>query len=165
MDALRPGARVRLSLKADPVRFERQRVLGLLVGFEGDTMLVSHQPGGPGRAVPLDKVETFEVSTGRKSSAGKGALIGLAGGAAAGVGAALIVCDDDECVGSGYGSYKGLVAGVFGVGGALFGAGVGALVGGRFHGDRWERIPLEELRMGMEPIGHGGRLRMTLHFR
>jgi len=78
-------------------------------------------------------------SRGRRSYAGRGALIGLAAGAAAGIASGSIVCATDNCSSSG-GDWKGLVVGVLGIGGGLVGAGVGALVGAGLSGERWEAV-------------------------
>ncbi len=148
------GARVRVSLRtplAPQSHLLRERIIGSLMNLEGDRVIVSEK-GGPGLSIPIESVRAFEVSRGRKSGAGRGAVIGLLSGAAGGIGAGLIVCGNGECEYSSS-DYTPLVAGVLGIGGALFGAGVGALVGGRIHSDRWESIPLEDLRVGLGTSG------------
>jgi hypothetical protein len=161
-EALHAGARVRLSLKPTPDHLTRERIMGLLMSVDEDSVVVNVGPGQPSRGVAIDALQSFEVGRGRKSSAGKGAGIGLLSGAAGGVAAGLIVCGGGNCNDSGLGDATGLVAGVLGVGGGLFGLGMGALIGGRFHTDRWERVSIGDLRMGMEPSGDGVSLRLSL---
>lgn len=159
-----PGARVRVSLRRDTQTYlTRERIIGSLVSVQRDTIVVSERAGRPDLALPIEWARSLEVSRGRKSSAGKGALIGLLSGAAAGVTTALVVCADGECESGGV-HLKGFVSTVFGLGGGLFGAGVGALVGGRFHGDRWEKVSIKDLRVGMNPSGGAG-LRVSIAFR
>jgi len=160
-EVLRPGARVRLTLLETPGHMTRQRIFGLLVSADQENVVVSVSPGEPGRVVALDELYSLEVIHGRRGRAGRGALIGLGAGAAGGVAAALIGCADGDCDTGESGDLTGAVVFVLGAGGALFGAGVGALIGGRFHTDRWERVSLRELRMGLEPQGDGARLRFS----
>ena len=169
MAAVPLGARVRVSLRpaqpGEATYFLRQRIIGSLVNLERDKVIISEKQGSPGLSIPIESVMSFEVSRGRKSGAGKGAVIGLLSGAAGGVGAALVVCGGGDCVESST-DYTVFVAGVLGLGGALFGTGVGALVGGRIHSDRWEGVPLEDLRVGLG--SSGGRvtcIRLSAAFR
>jgi len=161
-EALHAGARVRLFLKPTPEHMTRERIMGLLMRVDEDSVVVNVGPGLPGRTVAIDALQSFAVAHGRKSSAGKGALIGLASGVAGGVVAGKIVCSGGDCENSGLGDTTPIVASVLGVGGGLFGLGMGALIGGRFHTDRWERVSIRDLRMGMEPNGNGLRLRFSL---
>ena len=45
---------------------------------------------------------------------------------------------------------------VFGAGGALLGAGIGALIGSASKTDRWETVPLDEIRVGLSPFASDG---------
>ena len=163
-DALHPGARVRLLYRDTPAHVEHRYVRGLLVGVDSDTVTVSHRAGATPKPIALNSLLSFEVSNGRKSSAGKGVWIGILSGAAGGVAASKIVCSDDECRFSGR-DYSGVVSVVFGLGGGLFGAGAGALIGGRFHTEQWESIPLDDLGLNLEPNGDGMRARLSCTFR
>lgn len=162
-DAVHPGARVRLLYRDTPDHFEHRYVRGLLVGVDNDTVTVSDRAGEPARPIALNSLLSFEVANGRKSAAGKGVWIGILAGAAGGVGASKIICAHGDC--SGETDYSGFVTGLFGVGGGLFGAGAGALIGGRFHSERWQSIPLDDLGMGLEPNGDGMKLRLSRTFR
>jgi hypothetical protein len=147
---------------APRTRLVRERIVGTLVRVERETLVVNDRKERLDFAIPIASVGTLDVSHGRRTRAGKGALIGLGTGAAAGVATALIVCADGECSGSGIGDVTGWVAGAFGIGGALAGLGVGALVGGRIHPERWERVPLGDLRLGLAPTrGRGACLSLS----
>ena len=45
-----------------------------------------------------------------------------------------------------------IVAGVFGI----VGAGVGAIIGGIIRTDRWEKVPVDRIRLGFAPQRDGG---------
>lgn len=162
---LRPGARVRVTLKPIPDHPEPRRVLGLLMSVDDVSIVINERPGSEATTLPLAFVQKFEVSQGRQAKTGKGALIGGASGVAAGVAAGLIVCADGDCVTSGEGDLKGTVATVLGVGGGLFGVGVGCLVGSHLHSERWRVIPRSDLRMNFVPTRDGVRLGLSLSFR
>ena len=161
-DALHPGARVRLMARPTASHFEHGYIRGLLVGVDNDTVTVSDRAGKP-RPIALNSLLSFEVANGRKSAAGKGVWIGILAGAAGGVGASKIVCAHGDC--SGETDYSGFVSVLFGVGGGLFGAGAGALIGGRFHTERWDSVPLDDLGLNLEPNGDGMRARLSCTFR
>ncbi len=143
-DALHPGARVRLMPRPTAGHFEHGYIRGLLVGVDNDTVTVSDRAGKP-RPIALNSLLSFEVANGRKSAAGKGVWIGI------------------DC--SGETDYSGFVTALFGVGGGLFGAGAGALIGGRFHTERWDSVPLDDLGLNLEPNGDGMRARLSCTFR
>ncbi len=163
--AVSPGARVRVSLRATTTYLTRDRIVGSLVSLRRDTVVVSEHAGRADLALPIESIRLFEVSRGRTSGAKKGALIGLVSGAAGGIAAGLIVCAGGNCNNSGTGDLTRLVSTVLGVGGGLAGAGIGSLVGGRIHSDRWERVPIKDLRVGVAPSGLGVRLCVSMAFR
>ena len=129
------------------------------------SVVVNERPGVEPATLPLALVQKFEVSEGRKAKTGKGALIGGASGAAAGVAAGLIVCASGDCLTSGSGDLTGLVSTVLGVGGGLFGVGMGCLIGSRMHSEQWRVIPRSDLRMNVIPSQDGVRLGLSLTFR
>lgn len=163
-EALHAGARVRLFLKPTPEHVTRERIMGLLMGIDEDSVVVNVGPGLPGRAVAIDAVQSFSVARGRKSSAGKGALIGLASGVAGGVIAGQIVCSDGQCEDAEGPGISNMIPAALAVGGGLFGTGMGALIGGRFHSDRWERVSVRDLRMGVTPGSDDVQFRLSLVF-
>jgi hypothetical protein len=109
--------------------------------LEADTLAVRVEEYADALEVPLARVTKLEVHRGQKSRAGGGAVIGASIGAAAGVITAYALCSDG-CVslygGVGAGGETNSDTVIFGVGGALVGAGIGALFGAAIHTDRWE---------------------------
>jgi hypothetical protein len=93
-------------------------------------------------AVPFADLTELEVRRGKKSRLGTGALIG--GGVGAALGIALAAsCSGHEVLCEGGTEYAIYVPAA-----AALGAGLGALVGSLIKVDRWEAVPVEELRIG-----------------
>jgi membrane associated rhomboid family serine protease len=86
-------------------------------------------------AAPRASITAVEVSTGTRTRAGRGALIGLGAGAVTGVvvGAAASGSDDGEFFDADQDEWA---VGV-GLVGAVVGAGVGAIIGAVTHTDKW----------------------------
>ena len=114
-------------------------------------------------AVSLASVNRLEVVRGRKSNADTGAGIGLAVGFVAG--AVFGYASSEECksfcmldIGREEAAVMG--AAMFGLGGFVF----GALIGASSQTDRWEEVPLDRLRASLGPqrdgrLGVGGSVR------
>lgn len=151
------GARVRVTLASS------EKLVGTLSGAHRDTLLVRPVDAQEARALPLGTLTRLEVSRGIESRTGRGALIGLVSGAAAGAASGMIVCAGDNCVNSGE-DLTTLVPVALGIGGGVVGAGVGALLGSGFHGENWATVPLPRshasLNLRCEP--EGLRLAVTL---
>ena len=144
----------------------RERIIGTLVNIQDGTLIVGEGKDGPRREVPLASVNRLEVSRGRHSSSGKGALVGMFAGAAGGVAAGLVVCNHGNCVNSGTGDLTGVWATALGLGGGLAGAGIGAIIGGAIRTEQWERVSIRDLRVGIGPVGGQGfglRVALPLH--
>ncbi len=105
--------------------------------------------------VPLSLVKRVEVSRGKKSNAGKGALRGGL------VGASIGVVLSVAFLGSGGSDKEELSAASFAV---LGGVGVltGAAIGAGSSSDRWEGVPLDQLRVDMVPRTGGLAIRLSL---
>jgi hypothetical protein len=121
---------------------KRDWLVGRFVEVQRESLFVTTHRAPLVLGIPIASVRRLEVSLGRKSRAGKGALIGMAVGAAAGVAAALVVCANGNCETSGIDNEKSVVAFAFGLGGGLFGAGTGAVAGAVLRSERWERVVL-----------------------
>jgi len=126
------GSRVRITLLA---RKEEPRVGQVLALPPGS--IVFSTDSTDTTLSRLD-IKRLEVSRGRRSSAGGGAVIGALVGAtlfaivglsAATAGATDNGSDDDNPAG---------VAILFGAGGAVVGGGLGALIGNQFHHEQWD---------------------------
>ena len=148
------GTRVRVTgseVRARPVT-------GTVVGWHADTLVLLLQEGGESLRVPAAALARLEVSRGRRSNAGRGARLGLLGGAVvgAGLGAAFA---DAQVVSNG--TMVALAAGFGSVTGMLLGAGIGAAI----HSERWEDVPLPDVALVLAPPGAGGlTLRISVSF-
>jgi hypothetical protein len=124
---LAPGARAR-------VQQGSKAVTGTLVSLDSAGLVIA-----TGKAdtvtVPRASITAIEVSTGTRSHAGKGALIGLGTGLLTGVvvGIAASGSDDGEFLDASSGEWA---AGV-GLTGAVIGTGVGAIIGAVIRTDKW----------------------------
>jgi len=104
--------------------------------------------------IPLNSIRRIHVSTGKKRNTGKGALIGLSGGAFLGGMISLVTyeeCDDSEPFGCVLDFSKGesfaLGAAAVGLSGLVLGTVVGAII----KTDRWHRLPIEVL-LDSQPV-------------
>jgi hypothetical protein len=150
---------VRVHAGALGLRGERLTV----VGQRGDTLLVQGRRP-PGGRLPLSRVDALDVRTGRSRPAGarRGAVIGLAAGAAPTLALlALAVREDSRCDGCYVPAT--LVVGVLGAGFTAITTGVGAVVGYQRPRDRWAAV--SPWRVGVGPAaGGGGRVAVRLRF-
>ena len=144
-----PGDIVRVTAPSMDV----EKGVGTVAALETDTLVVQVGERADALQVPLADVTRLEVHRGRQSSADTGVLIGAGAGAAAGVITALALCAGDEC--RAYDARE-LGAVFLGVVGAGLGAGIGYIIGSNIQTDRWEEVPLGELRVGLTPHGRRG---------
>jgi hypothetical protein len=133
--------------------------IGTLV-HQDTSGLTLHGPGlsdSSAVTVPAGRVQRLEISLGRESNAGRGALIGLGVGAvtglAVGIGCAssdtLFQCSGGEVVESTV---------VFG----LLGAGVGGLVGLASSSERWVKVAAVPVHVSLAPHRLGLSVSLTL---
>ncbi len=171
---IRPGARVRVTRpplcasNTRCVKWPRQSV-GTVLAWDADSLVV--QSNGNSLALPLDSVTKLEVSQGKKSFTLEGAVLGLLGGGVLGVLAEIsaghekekgkkicklfigdilvetgrpseISCREEPGTPETWGSpsWRGATIG------AVLGAIAGGLIGGSMS-DRWQEIPLEQVRV------------------
>ena len=92
-EAPAPGTRVRLTA---PELFD-QRLVGTLTALETDAVWLSLDDQAEPTTVPRDAITKFELSRGKHSNTGKGALIGLATGVVAGLGLAAGLYNERVC--------------------------------------------------------------------
>ena len=160
---VRPGARVRVAghfcqpSYSNCVEGRPEHRVGTFVAWKADTLVV--QSNGDTLSVPVNLVTRLDVSRGRKTNTAKGAGIGfLLGGL---VGAVIVYASYEECVPQGLFSCIGpnygpgayaLVGGVIGGFGGLV---AGALIGSATNTDRWEEVPLDQLRVSFGPQPDG----------
>lgn len=151
--SLEPGARVRLSAATAGIR----KHVGTLQAVELDTLVVDSL------RVPIAIITQLEISRGRRSKAGRGALIGAGGGAVAGGIVGYLVGNLCYSNPSGSGCRAGVTALGAGVGSAV-GAGIGALIGRSATSDRWEVLLLDQLRLSTVPLESRVAVILSAHF-
>jgi hypothetical protein len=148
------GARVRISAPSEGYR----GLIGTVSGYDGGDIVIKPGNEQSSVSVPLTSITTFKRSRGLKSNAGQGALIGsIVGGA---FGALFAAATYRECVGEGWDClmhpesagqaavYGGTILG-------LLGAGIGALIGANEKTERWEEVPLDQVRVSIVPHRDG----------
>lgn len=128
-----------------------------VVALKTDTLVLDVENLSAPVGVPLDLVKKLEVGR-QRSNAGRGALTGGLIGAAVGAVFGLIVWSDSPSDTTGFLSnepqaidwgpeavpvFAGILGGI--------GAGVGLLIGAASHSDRWEEVPLTDIRVGLSP--------------
>jgi hypothetical protein len=134
--------------------------VGTLLALRPDTMVVGNSKN---LVLEISSLTKLEVSRGNESKAGTGGIIGFVGGAVAGA----VICLASECsitVGSGDGDSRSdpldenplVSVGLAAVVGGAVGYGVGVLIGSTIKVDRWEEIPLDQLRVTIAPCPGGG---------
>jgi hypothetical protein len=116
---------------------------GIVLALKPDTLLLDVRVATAPLALPLASVKSLKVKRGRKSrarlGAGIGGLIGMGAGAQMGE-AFCGSSEDEECIGA------RLSGGLIGI--VALGA-IGAAVGSSIKVDRWEEVPLDQLRVGL----------------
>jgi len=152
-EPLPPGQRIRVVSKEPG----GQGLTGRLLAIDDETLLVKVL----GRAEPLrlrrSSVERLEVSRGRRSHAGTGALIG---GVSLGIPFVALAAVVASAAPGGHCESGCVILGGF-VFGATIGAPIGALIGSAFGSERWERVPVS---VAVAPQPRGGRAALTLRF-
>lgn len=145
---LTAGERVRITVSdSAAARLGARRWDSRLLAASADSIALDTTLASGPLVIPKGEILKVERYTGRKEKTGKGAVIGMGIGAGLGglglaIGAATSSC-------SGWDLYCSEDAGIWGAlgfaGGALVGAGVGAIVGSFVQGDSWKavRIPVE----------------------
>jgi hypothetical protein len=147
------GSRVRVQAPT----FPKGQVEGLVMQMDDKSLLVSADDRIPVRLSRQD-ITRIEVSTGRKRQWLKGLMIGTSIGGVLGALADVTPAGSycDFCVNS-----KGEAVAYGALGGAVWGAGIGAL----FKADHWNSVPLERVRVSLAPTrGRGVRLSASVAF-
>ena len=114
--------------------------------------------------IDLARMSRVEIRT-RKSSRGKGAAIGAAAGA---LGFLAIVgatggCSSEDPIAQAYSELSGISDAECYGSALLVGGAAGALIGlAVSHGDRWEALPVDQLRRSADSPATGSRWRVTV---
>ncbi len=150
---VRPGARVRVTghfcqpIYSNCVGGWPEHRVGTFVAWKSDTLVV--QSNGDTVQVALMNVTRLDLHMGRKAQAYKGAVVG---GLVVVVPLAILfalAAHSDSFLPSTGEAARGLL--VWGAAGAF----VGALVGASTNTDRWEEVPLDQLRVSFVPQRDG----------
>ncbi len=144
-----PGDRVRLSAPG----VVAGQVVGTIKELSPDTCVLQVE-GRPWPVVlPLGSVTQLEVSRGHESKSRMGILVGGGLGFLGGylVGTQTSLCE--TCGGSDEKQKTGLA---FGTICGLLGAAAGGELGAKSRAERWEEVPVEQLRVTIRPYGDDG---------
>ncbi len=146
---IRPGDRVRVTGHFCQPFHTCEHSVSTFLAWKADSLVI--QSNGDTLYVPVDRVTRLDVSRGRKTNTGTGAVIGLLVGGV--VGAAIGYASYEE------GGFGDLGPGVNVVAGGVIG-GLGGLVTGAFIGlaiqtDRWREVPLDRVRVSLGPQRDG----------
>jgi hypothetical protein len=147
-----PGERVRVQ-SCTPVC---QEIEGTCEAMERDTLLVRTAEQEAPVPIPVGSLLKVEVQRGQRRATLRGAttglLVGAGGGALAGGIGDCGEWEQSACILIG--------AGFFGVAGLFVGGFIGSLV----ETDRWEEVPLDQLRVSVMPGRDGVALAMSVAF-
>ena len=132
------------------------RIEGMVIEMDESSLLIGVNDRVPLR-VSRQAISQLDVSTGQHRQALKGMIMG------AGIGLAVFALTgaayqgDESSSARDWASFLGTGL----AGGALWGAGIGALI----KTDRWSAVPLERVRVGLAPTQRGGvRLSLSVRF-
>ena len=138
-----PGSRVRFSTNSSaPLS------IGTVAAIEADTLVLRRADDGATLRIPTGELRSLEVSTGKRSQAGRGAMIGTAIGAIPGL---LVSFGDYSEDVHGDGPSPVAVAAMGAAGGAVLGAAIGWAV----KAERWVPAELQEASVAVVPVPGG----------
>ena len=142
--SVKPGDLVRITVGLPP--HEPIVRTGVFVGVADESFVLDIA------RVPLDSIARIEVNVGSHNHVGAGLGIGFLVGAGVG---ALVLGTGDTCVDTQTGLTPEICA-LFGAGiGGLAGLFVGGITGAFIKSDRWEEVPLDQLRVSFVPLRDG----------
>src|SRR5262245_6347472 len=134
------GSRIRVTSIAPEIR----SVVGRVVILEPDVVVVRDDDAGAESRVPVTPSTTFEVSAGRKSHAGRGAVLGTAVGALPG----LLMTFGDYNTDKGNPTATSIV-------GAATGAAIGSLIGWAVRSEDWRPGNTPSVTAAVAPVPRG----------
>ena len=131
-------------------------LVGTLVAADTDTLRLQLTDGASLVPVARGGIGQLEVSRGRHSNAGKGAVYGAAILGSLGLIAGVACANSDSWL-----RCDGGAAAVAAFGGAAYGAAIGALIGALSHSERWDGVSLSVAHVALAPRGAGLALSLT----
>ena len=141
------GARVRVT--APDLGLKKS--VGTCLELSDGSMRFAPPPGVDPQTIPFASMTRLDVHRGRHGHPWLGAGIGFLAGAATGAVFGSALCKETDCTEEDKGDVVVASAAIFGAGGAL----LGALFGAAFQTDRWEEVPLDQLRVSFVPQRDG----------
>lgn len=159
-----PGHRVRASAPSISANW----VVGTVLEVRTDTCFLAVEGHASPYSLPFTSIRRLEISRGERTSSSKGARIGALAGAALGllVGVEIGTTEHERasCADLEYSLFECrpetktdlAVVGAFTVGLGGLGAATGALIGFASKSERWDVVPLDELRVGRSPVTRDG---------
>ncbi|MGH7753112.1 MAG: hypothetical protein ACREN5_09870 [Gemmatimonadales bacterium] len=163
---LAPGERIRVTTDG----WRLKPMVGTLESIDQDTVRLRMADSAASTPIPRAYIRRVEVSRGQRSNALGGAVVGAAFGAGVGVIVAQLSPRPKTCRFTGSywfcratpGSERNLASAA--LAGATLGAFLGLIKSAESSGERWERVPLSQLRVGLV-VGSDGRAGLGLSFR
>ena len=132
--SIEPGARVRIKASS----LFPQPIVGMLESVHDSTLVFRS-----GQTAPLEirfsQIERLEVSQGKKSNAGTGALVGGLIGTVVGAVVGLVIRQGADVQAD-----LPVITGAIGAGGGVL---LGTIVGATNQSDRWVEVPLARLKV------------------
>ncbi len=148
--SLRPGDRVRVTGHFCHPFHTCQHSVSTFLAWKADSLVI--QSNGDTLTVPVTLLTRLDVSRGRKTNTGEGAVTGLLVGGVAGAVIGLASYECEPCfVDLGPGVYAAAGAVIGGLGGLV----VGALIGLEIETDRWQEVQLHRVRVSVGPQRDG----------
>ncbi len=147
-----PGAKVRV--------YAPDRLVGIIEELNPDGLLLRLEDRDSPQAIPFASITRLEVSRGKKSRFLKGLGVGLLLGAVSGTAIGFASSDDPPW----FFSFSAEAA-VLGVLGGLAGGVIGGVIGATTKVDRWQELPLDQIRVTLMPYeGPGLTVSATVAF-
>lgn len=140
---LEPGTRVRLTSCFGTIAATCMRSAGTLSSWRRDSVLMRPEGNRPAVGVPAAWVTAIEVSRGRRSSTGLGAVVGFVPGLVMLAGVTLAPNSFGNPNGSGCSRSCMMTASL---GFSVLGSALGAFIGSGVKTERWERLPFPPSR-------------------
>jgi len=151
---LEPGQRVRVTVPSLGLNQHEESFSGV----QGDTLVLASM------RCPITDVERLDVHAGRRSRAVTGALVGAVAGLLAGVPLGMAEQSRYDCdPNNGFAPCIPPMP-TIPVMLAALGAGVGAVTGAFIKTDRWEEVPLEQVRVSVAPQRGGVVIGISMAF-
>ena len=167
-----PGERVRVKQDCAEVSTDSSAIrvrtvcpphVGTFTMMAADSIVLGTGGSGSRTGVSLASVTSLEVSRGRMSRTGSGALVGFAVGAVYGAmqgGSWAQGCDEPHF----WPCSDPAAMAVLGVFFGGIGMGMGAMIGGFIRTDRWEEVPLDRVRVSFAPRRDGFAVGLSVAF-